>query len=158
MDILDEELLDLWKEFELNNLEYLVVGGFATNLNGYSRITADLNILIKNSLKNRKILRLVLQKLGHGDFSFIEHSELVPGWTSVKLKSGFELDIMTYIKGFDESRFDELSNNASIAEINSVKIPFLHINYLIEAKKASGRTRDILDLEELIKIRNQNEN
>lgn len=157
MDILDEELLLLWKEFEINNFEYIIVGGFATNLNGYSRMTADLDVLIKNSLSNRKILRAVLKNLGHGDYPFVETSELVPGWTSIKLTSGFELDIMTSIKGFDESRFDELYNNASIAEIQNIKIPFLHINNLIEAKKASGRTRDLLDLEELIKIRNQNE-
>lgn len=35
---------------------------------------------------------------------------------------------------------------ASIAEINGVKIPFLHINHLIESKRATNRPKDQVDL------------
>ena len=41
MDILDEEIVKLWKLLSENEVQYIMVGGFATNLHGFSRITAD---------------------------------------------------------------------------------------------------------------------
>lgn len=156
MDFLDEEILGLWRSFYKRGLKYIMVGGFATNLNGFSRTTADLDIWIDDTLVNRKILRQCLNDIEAGDFPFLETSELVPGWTSVKLQSGFELDIMTYIAGFKQDRFEEIEELSPVAFIDEVPIKFIHINQLIEAKKASGRPRDLIDVEELEKIRNNN--
>lgn len=77
----------------------------------------------------------------------------MPGFTSIALNSGFELDIMTFLKGFDQLRFDECFELAPVALVEDIPVRFLHINQLIEAKKASGRTKDLLDVEELEKIR-----
>lgn len=154
MDILDEEILGLWKSFHERGFRYIMVGGFATNLNGFSRTTADLDIWIVDNIANRRILRQCLNDVEAGDFPFLETSELVPGWTSIKLKSGFELDIMTYIAGFNQDRFDEIEQLSPTAVIGNIPIKFIHINSLIEAKKASGRPRDLIDVEELEKIRN----
>lgn len=155
MDILDEEILALWKSFHNRGLRYIMVGGFATNLNGFSRTTADLDIWILDTIENRRILRNCLIDIQVGDFQFLENSELVPGWTSIKLKSGFELDIMTYIAGFKQEAFIQVEEESPIAVIENIPIKFIHINQLIEAKKASGRPRDLIDVEELEKIRNQ---
>ena len=42
---------------------------------------------------------------------------------------------------------------ASIADINDVQIPFLHINQLIENKKTVNRLKDQIDVEMLEEIR-----
>jgi hypothetical protein len=34
----DEELLKLFQAFNIHQLEYIMVGGFATNIHGFSRI------------------------------------------------------------------------------------------------------------------------
>ena len=62
---------------------------------------------------------------------------------------------MTFIKGFPQGSFDECFKVASIAELYNLKIPFLHINHLIEAKKQSGRPKDLIDLIELERIRDE---
>jgi hypothetical protein len=49
--------------------------------------------------------------------------------------------------------FEECYNYAVITEIESIQVPFLHFNHLITCKKASGRNKDLLDIEELEKIR-----
>ncbi len=156
MDILDDEILSLWKAFHNRSFRYIMVGDFATNLNGFSRTTADLDIWILDTIENRKILRQCLNDIEAGDYPFLESSELVPGWTSIKLASGFELDIMTYIAGFKQERFQEIEELSPIAIIEEIPIKFIHINQLIEAKKASGRPRDLIDVEELEKIRKIN--
>ncbi len=154
MDILDDEILNLWRLLNQYNVKYIMIGGFATNLHGFSRTTADIDLWIKDSVENRRQLKLVLNELELGEFSTIETMEFLPGWTSIYLVSGFELDIMTEMKGFTKEDFDTCYEISPTAIIENVPIKFLHINKLLEAKKAVGRPKDLIDIEELEKIKN----
>ncbi len=49
--------------------------------------------------------------------------------------------------------FSDCYQKASIAEINGIKIPFLHINHLLDNKKAVDRPKDRLDVFYLEKIK-----
>jgi hypothetical protein len=155
MDILDEEILTLWKLLHENDVKYIMVGGFATNLHGFQRTTGDMDLWIKDTKGNRKNFRNILKQTGAGDFAGIETTQLVPGWSVLHLPSGFELDVMTSLKGFSPETFDECYSMAPIAMISNIPVKFLHINHLIEAKKACGRTKDLLDVIELEKIRDK---
>lgn len=79
--------------------------------------------------------------------------DMVSGWSTLYFSSGFELDIMTFLKGFDQGKFDECYQISPTAIMENIPIKFLHINQLIEAKKASNRPKDIVDIIELEKIR-----
>lgn len=57
------------------------------------------------------------------------------------------------MKGLEDFTFDECLELATIAEIENVKIPFLHINHLIVNKKAVNRSKDQIDVMELEKIK-----
>lgn len=158
MDIYNNELVNLLRVLYQNKVDYILVGGFATNLHGFTRTTADIDIWIKDDFNNRKQLRKVFNEIGIGDFEALETTELIPGWTSIYLDSGFELDIMTHIAGFNKESFDQCYEMAVEAIIAEIPIKFLHINHLIASKKISNRTKDILDISELEKIqRLQNE-
>jgi hypothetical protein len=54
MDIFDEEILKFWKSLFDNKVQYIMVGGYATNLHGFQRFTADMDIWIKDSNENRQ--------------------------------------------------------------------------------------------------------
>ena len=56
MDILDEELLKFWQSLNNNNVQYILVGGFAVNMHGYSRATNDIDIWLKDDVNNRRNL------------------------------------------------------------------------------------------------------
>jgi hypothetical protein len=152
MDIMDEEVIALWAKFHQLGLKYIMVGGFATNLHGHVRTTEDIDIWIENSLTNRIRLRTALKELNIGDFESIETIEFIPGWSTIRLNSGIELDVMTFLKGFSEEKFEECYKMASIATIQNISIPFLHINHLIEEKKIVGREKDKSDVVVLEKI------
>lgn len=79
--------------------------------------------------------------------------EFVPGWTSFHIGSGIELDIMTKMKGLEGLSFEQCLSMASIADLDIVKVPFLHINHLIQNKKTVDRPKDKVDVIELEKIR-----
>lgn len=62
------------------------------------------------------------------------------------------MDLMTSLKGVDLS-FDECLRMAPVAEIEGIKVPFLHINQLIDNKRAVNRPKDQTDVQELERIR-----
>ena len=99
MDILDEEILNLWRLLHKHNVLYIMVGGFATTFHGFNRATQDMDLWIKDTLENRKNLRSALKELDLGDFEALETTQLIPGYTSIRLNSGFDLDLMTSLKG-----------------------------------------------------------
>ncbi len=153
MDIFDADILSLWKCLQQNKVKYIMIGGFATNLHGYSRATNDIDIWIDDNLENRKRLRKALKEQGSGDYEPIETMDFIPGWTDFQLNMGFKLDIMVSVKGLEKIGFEECYNYSVVAEIESTLVRFLNYNHLIACKKAAGRPRDLLDIEELEKIR-----
>lgn len=153
MDILDKEIFGFWKLLYTNKVKYLMVGGFATNLHGFQRTTGDLDLWIEDTKENRKRFRKTLKEAGIGDLESIETTQLIPGFTVLKFPSGFELDIMTSLKGFASGKFDECYKLSPTAMIEEIPVKFMHLNHLIEAKKASNRPKDQIDVIELEKIR-----
>lgn len=133
-----------------------MVGGYAVNLHGYERFTGDLDIWIEDTLENRKFLRQAFITCDMGDYPMIEYMEFVPGWTEFYLNNSFKLDILINMKGLEGHTFDECLQMASIADIENVSVPFLHINQLIANKNSVSRPKDQLDvlaLEEIRKLR-----
>jgi hypothetical protein len=156
MDILDDELINLWRAFDKNDLKYIMVGGFASILNGYNRLTSDIDIWIKDSKENRLALQKSLQETGLELIPDLQNIDFVQGWSAISLPSGFELDVMTKLKGFEQEKFDESFQVCNEAIIENISVRFFHINQLIESKKAANRLKDQLDVEELEKIKLQN--
>ncbi len=75
-----------------------------------------------------------------GDFEPMERMQFLPGWTSGELS------------------FSDCYKQASVAEINGIKIPFLHINHLLDNKNAVNRPKeqvDVLYLEKVNKLREE---
>jgi hypothetical protein len=156
--MLDDELLRFWEALNNNNVRYIMVGGFATRFHGFNRSTDDLDMWLEDTIENRRNLRKSLSALGYGDFSSLEMMQFVPGWTNFYIGSGIELDIMTKMKGLENIPFSECLGMASIADLEGVKVPFLHINHLIDNKKIVNRPKDqvdVIELEKIRKIRNE---
>jgi hypothetical protein len=130
-----------------------MVGGFATNINGYQRFTADLDIWIDDTSDNRARLRKAFTEFGIGDFEMIATMQFVPGWTDFQLGNGLQVDILTEMKGLEKYSFDECLKVAVLADIEGLIIPFLHINQLIANKKAVNRPKDQIDVANLEKIK-----
>ena len=151
------DVLDIWKHLQLNEVKYLTIGGFAVNFYGYTRTTGDIDLLIEDSLENRKRLRKAFAEIGIGDFKEIETVDFVPGWSNFTLGYGMRLDVMTAIKGFDQKAFEELYRSSEVTIIKDIPIRFIDYKHLVESKKASNRLKDQLDIEEMEKVRKRNE-
>lgn len=154
MDILDKELLDFWQTLNHNHVAYIMIGGFAVNLQGFARTTEDADLWLKDDIENRKNLRRAFKEMNYGDYEILETIDFVPGFTQFYIAHGLLLDIITSMKGLEGFSFDECLQRAKIADLNEIKVPFLHINDLIANKKAIARPKDLIDVAELEKIKN----
>lgn len=154
MDILYDEILNFWKVLEKHNVRYIMTGGFATRFHGYNRLTDELDFWVENTPANRAKL---LEALVEIEFKEDAFSSGIMGFLAVcipfRLKCGVVLKVMSKILGLEGITFKECLEMASIAEIQSVKVPFLHIDHLILSKKGMERSKDKVDVIYLKKIR-----
>ncbi len=158
MDVFDEDILSFWKSLQNNQVKFIMIGGYAINLHGYQRYTGDLDIWLYDDLQNRQRLRQAFVDCDMGDYPMLEYMQFVPGWTDFHLNNSLRLDILTQMPGLENYSFDDSLEMASVAVINDVSIPFLHINQLIENKKTVNRPKDQLDvlaLEEIKRLREE---
>jgi hypothetical protein len=147
------EIVNIWQKLEENNVRYLTIGGLAVNIYGYTRNTGDVDLLIDDTIENRKNLRKAFAAIGIGDFLEIETMQFVPGFTDFTISYDLRLDIMTSIKGLENENFDTLLENATILLLKETPVYFLDYDSLIKAKKATNRLKDQLDIEELEKLK-----
>jgi hypothetical protein len=152
-----DQINNIFSIFFKCKVKYIVIGGFAVNLYGYTRNTGDLDIYIDDSIQNRKNLREAFIEIGIGDFEALETMQFVAGWTEFNLDYGMRLDLMTNIKGLEDKPFDKLLDVATIVFLNEIPVYFIDFKNLIISKKAANRLKDILDIEELNKLNDENQ-
>lgn len=149
------EIVNIWTVFNEKNVRYLTIGGLAVNIYGYTRNTGDIDILIEDTIDNRKNLRAAFKQIGIGDFPQIETMQFVPGYTDFTISYDLRLDVMTSIKGLENADFNELLQNATIVFLKEVPVYFIDYDSLIIVKKATNRLKDQLDIDELNKLNNK---
>lgn len=155
MDAGSEEMLLLIKTFETFEVKYLIVGGFAVNRYGYKRNTGDFDILLKDTTLNRRQLIKSLAAMGYGEFEMLMNVPIIAGYCEIIMDDGIYADLMTDIPGLEQACFDEYFAMATVDKMDGYVIRYLHYNHLIQNKEATGRTKDLLDIEELKRIHSQ---
>jgi hypothetical protein len=153
MDIFDEEMLNYWRRLNKHGVRYIMVGGVATNLNGFQRTTNDIDVWLDDTPENRENYRQAFKEYSGIDFFMINRMQIIPGWTNFNLNNGFRLDLMVSMKGLENVSFDECLQFSNKADIDGITVPFLHINHLLANKRAVNRPKDQLDVIELEKIK-----
>jgi len=153
MDLMGEELLAFWRLLSSNEVRYIMVGGFAVYMQGYFRATGDVDLWLKDEITNRRNLRKSFEELGYRHHPSLETMDFIPGRNQYYMPGGLILNVVTSMKGLESQSFDDCMVRANIADLDGVKVPFLHINDLILNKKAVFRPKNQLDLLELEKIR-----
>ncbi|PWN05114.1 nucleotidyltransferase [Rhodohalobacter mucosus] len=139
-----------FKEFArlLNDqkVEYLLVGGYAVVLYGYVRYTGDIDFWINPTKKNAAKVVEVLNDFGFGSLDlgvedFTKEDQIIQlGYPPNRI------DIITSVTGLTFS--DSYSNRNSFT-IEGVAIQTISLEDLKKNKKASGRYKDLDDLENL---------
>ena len=131
-----------------NNVEYILVGGFATILNGYFRTTGDIDIWVNRTAENYQKLGKTFYEFGlpieaMSEYNFLENNAFDVFSFG---RPPVAIDIMNKVKGLE---FVDAMHNAQWYEFEDFKVRYLHIDDLITAKRAAGRFKDLDDIEHL---------
>jgi hypothetical protein len=129
-----------------NRVEYLLVGGYAVMMYGFPRFTGDMDIWIRSTEENaNKVLR-ALAEFGFGsigletkDFT-VENNVVQLGYPPLRI------DVMTAIDGVD---FEECFARRLVTDVAGVTVNVIHLDDLKANKRATGRLKDLNDIEHL---------
>jgi len=148
-NIFNEDFRDFIAALNKNEVRYILVGGFAVILHGYSRTTGDMDIWVDRTSENYLKLKDAFSDFGMPVFDMTQDNFLThPIWDVFTFGiPPVAIDIMLKVKGLD---FDENFRQAVLFEDDNLKIRTLDKNRLIEAKKHSNRPKDIDDIQNLI--------
>lgn len=138
-----KEFLKLLKE---HDVRYLLIGGYAVGYHGYPRATDDMDIWVAIHPENASKLVAALQDFGMDDPEL--RSELFLQKPKI-VRMGFaplRLEISTTISGVD---FEDCYAERVIEVLDGVEVSLIDLKNLKRNKRASGRLKDLADLENL---------
>lgn len=143
---LPQDFKDFLKLLNSHKVEYLLIGGYAVGYHGYPRATGDMDIWIAMNPENASNIVTALKDFG---FDVPELSESLFLKKGKVIRMGFppiRIEIITSISGVT---FQECFNSKIKDFIDGIEINIISLEHLKKNKKASGRHKDLNDLENL---------
>ena len=141
MITLFEELLD---RLVTDQVKFVVAGGLAVCLNGWVRVTDDVDILIDNSSANIERLTRCLADFGEGHGADLTPDDLTNEPGAVRICEEFILDLFVQMSGKTLAEFTPWIGHYRLPSGNEV--PFLLPEGLIQTKLGSVRQKDKSDI------------
>jgi hypothetical protein len=150
--------LKLTKDFKeflslLNSarIEYLLIGGYAVALYGHVRHTKDIDIWVKPDPATTTALIDVLVAFGFSRASLEREPLFNEKQTVLRMGNPPDrIEILSKISGCD---FAASYPRREVAQIDDVQIPVISLDDLLANKLASGRAKDLADVEVLSKAK-----
>lgn len=143
-----QDYRDLLTELVRADARFLVVGAHALSIHGVPRATVDLDVWIDASPANAKRVWSALAAFGAPLESLqIRESDLTrPDMIAQFGLPPWRVDILTSLSGV---AFDEAWGERVEDFFDGVRVPFIGRAAFIRNKRASGRTKDLADIESL---------
>ena len=127
-----------------NNVNYLLVGGYAVGYHSRPRYTEDIDIWIQPSLENAKKIIHVLNKFGFTGVS-VSIEELIQPEKIIQLGLPPQrIDILTSIDGVN---FNDAWERRIVDSFGDIPVFIISLKDLIKNKSSSGRIKDLQDIE-----------
>jgi hypothetical protein len=145
------------------DVDYVLVGGLAVTLHGYQRLTMDVDVVLAMNDGNlakfvecakaanlRPLLPISIDSLR--DAAQIDQWHVEKGMLAFALRGPDMMATVIDVLVRPVVPFEELKRNAITKHIGPLSINVASIDDLIRMKTGTGRSKDVLDIEELRKI------
>ena len=138
---------DFLRLLEVHRVDYMIVGGYAVAYHGFPRFTKDIDVFFCDASDNLVRLQAALV-----DFGF--QPATVPietlGKHDTVLAVGIEPVRIDLLNRIDGVTFKDARANVVRGRYGNVEVTFIGKEDLLRNKRASGRHRDLGDIEELM--------
>lgn len=143
-----DDFRDLLQELVAANVRFLVVGAHALSVHGIPRATGDLDIWLERSAENAERTMSALVRFGApvGDLGITMQDFLRADVVAQLGLPPYRIDFLTSISGIE---FDAAWTDRVEGEVEGVRVPVLGLKSFVQNKRATGRSKDVADLEAL---------
>ena len=129
-----------------HRVEYLLIGGYAVGYYGYPRATADMDLWVATHQNNAEKLVAALREFGFNvpqlSVNLFLKAEQIVRMGVPPLR----IELLTTISGV---RFENCYSERIIDVIDDVEVHIINLKHLKQNKQASGRHKDLDDLQNL---------
>ena len=143
---LPPDFKEFLKLLNSHRVEYLLIGGYAVGYHGYPRPTGDMDVWIAVKPDNAARVARALTDFGFSPEDVPTSLFMEPGRITRMGVPPLRLEIITGISGV---KFEECFARRVTAAIDGVEVDLIALDDLRTNKKASGRHKDLNDLEQL---------
>ena len=143
---LDKDFNEFVELFVAKGVRFLVVGGYALAAHGYPRATDVFDAWVWANSENAEKIIECLTEFGFGKLN-LSADDFTTLDRVVQLGyPPYRIDIITSISGVE---FDTAWANRLVIDVDGLQVPFIGRDDLLTNKRATGRPRDLLDVEYL---------
>jgi len=143
---LQKDLREFVELFLSLNIDFVIVGAFAVGRYGYVRTTGDVDLLIRIDPDNARLVVQAFEQFGFRDIGVTADDFLQEGQTIQLGREPHRIDVLTSITGVSS---DEIWATREEGDLDGLKVWFISRDCLIRNKRATGRLKDQLDVQEL---------
>jgi len=136
-----EDLVHLCQYLNDEGAAYVIIGGFAMILHGYTRGTMDIDLLIDPTPSNVAKIKKAMSRLPDNIAAEITDTD-VSNYQVVRISDEFVVDLLAKACGID---FKQASSHVVSQIIEGVKIPFADEEILLRMKE-TPRPKDQQDV------------
>ena len=143
---MNADYIDMLKCLNKADVDYILVGGWAVNMYGYIRATVDLDIWVLADADNAKKVYSAVAEFG-APVSEMKPEEFAEYGMIFQIGvAPCRVDIISKISGVS---YADAVTRAVPKTIDGIPVRIISLEDLIANKKASGRAKDLADVEVL---------
>lgn len=132
--------------FAARDVRFLIVGGYAVAAHGHPRYTKDLDVWVRVDPDNARRIIDALGDFGFGGLGLVVEDFLADDVVVQLGREPQRIDLLTFVSGVE---FDDAYEHRVLVRIGAVEVPVIGRTELRRNKLATGRLRDLADVEDL---------
>lgn len=155
---------EVFKALNKAKVKYVVAGGIAVVMHGYSRLTKDLDLLVFLDKSNLDIFFETLKKIGYNPKVPVTKEQFIDEEQRKRWQKEKGMIVFSFMEKnppyksidmfVDEPiLFEKVYRGKIEAKINNLIVPLISIDHLRELKERAGRPQDIIDIIQLNAIK-----
>ena len=156
--------VDLLQALSKNSVDFVLVGGMAVQLHGYSRMTYDIDLVLSMNDANLSRFIEIAKKFGlvpviPVSIDSLKNASLIEQWHREKGMLAFALrepavggSVIDVLVRPDVT-YERLTTDATQGQLFGCTVKIASIEHLLEMKRIANRPKDLLDIAALEKIK-----
>ena len=146
---LHPDLREFLESLNASRVDFVIVGAHALAYHGHPRLTGDIDILVYPSRENAERVIQALIQFGFESLGYVPEDLLTPGDFIQLGVIPNRIDLLNQVSGVSN---EEIWAERIASHLDNIPVHYIGREHFIRNKRATGRQKDLGDLESLGEI------